>query len=57
VPNQEPDDVTKLVVDYIQKEFKKLKSKNKISVECHHAGKSWLSDVNHWNYGKYFYTS
>jgi Cys-Gly metallodipeptidase DUG1 len=46
----DPDEITRLVKDYITKEFAKLNSKNKINVECIHAGKWWLSDPNHWNY-------
>ncbi|KAJ1555051.1 hypothetical protein HK096_009828 [Nowakowskiella sp. JEL0078] len=50
VPDQEPDQITELVKSFIQSEFSKLGSKNKISVECGHAGKSWVSDVEHWNF-------
>lgn len=50
VPNMKPDDVTKLVVKYVESEFAKLGSKNTISVKCGHAGRWWLSDPNHWNF-------
>ncbi|KAJ3050544.1 hypothetical protein HK097_008510 [Rhizophlyctis rosea] len=50
VPNQEPAKITELVRKYIESEFAKLKSKNTISVDCGHAGKWWVADVNHWNY-------
>ncbi len=52
VPDQDPAKITKLVTDFINAEFAKLKSKNSIEVACGHAGKSWVADVNHWNYGK-----
>jgi len=50
VPNQEPDDLERIVLEHVRKEAKKLHTKNKIHIECLHAGKSWLSDFNHWNY-------
>ncbi|EGF81867.1 hypothetical protein BATDEDRAFT_19033 [Batrachochytrium dendrobatidis JAM81] len=50
VPNQEPAKLTKQVVDYIMSEFAKLGSKNTVHVECEHAGKSWVADINSWNY-------
>jgi Cys-Gly metallodipeptidase DUG1 len=39
VPDQDPQKVTELVKQYVNKEFEKLNSKNQIQVECHHAGK------------------
>ncbi|KAJ3119915.1 Cys-Gly metallodipeptidase [Nowakowskiella sp. JEL0407] len=50
VPNQEPDQITALVKNYLEAEFKKLNSKNKLDIGCGHAGKCWVADVNHWNY-------
>ena len=50
VPDQEPKVITELVKKYIHDEFAKLGSKNKIKVECHHAGKSWLADINNDNF-------
>lgn len=45
-----PEEVTQLVVKFVNDEFKKLNSKNKIHCECSHAGNWWLSEPNHWNY-------
>ncbi|KAI9137966.1 hypothetical protein BKA69DRAFT_1031908 [Paraphysoderma sedebokerense] len=50
VPNQTPDEIKTKVVNYLQSEFAKLGSKNKISIEALHGGKSWVADVNHYNY-------
>ncbi len=50
VPNQEPEEITKLVKTFINEEFKKLKTKNKMNLECHHAGKSWLADIHNDNF-------
>ncbi|KAI8850216.1 hypothetical protein BC829DRAFT_390124 [Chytridium lagenaria] len=50
VPNQTPERITKNVTDFIASEFAKLNSKNTYKVECLSAGKSWVADVNHWNF-------
>lgn len=50
VPNQMPDNVDPLVISYIKSEFKKLNSKNKLSIENLHGGKPWMADPTHWNY-------
>ena len=50
VPSQDPDVITKLVIDYIESEFKKLKSGNTLRVHIEHPGKPWKSDINHANY-------
>ncbi|KAI8928454.1 hypothetical protein BC831DRAFT_448725 [Entophlyctis helioformis] len=50
VPNQNPEKVTKQVCDYVNAEFAKLKSKNTVEVECQHAGKWWVANINNWNY-------
>ncbi|KAI9569343.1 CNDP dipeptidase [Boletus coccyginus] len=50
VPPQTPDSVIPLVTTYIESEFAKLNSKNKMNVEYHHGGKPWVADVNHWNF-------
>ncbi|TDL20649.1 CNDP dipeptidase [Rickenella mellea] len=50
VPDQTPANVDPLVIAYIQSEFAKLNSKNKLSIENIHGGKPWLADPNHWNY-------
>jgi Cys-Gly metallodipeptidase DUG1 len=51
VPNQEPATIEALVRNHVKNVFESLKSKNSIHLECLSAGKSWVADVNHWNYG------
>ena len=46
----QPDQVTQLVKNHVQAEFKKLNSSNSVEVECLHAGKWWLSDPNNANF-------
>ncbi|KDQ54157.1 hypothetical protein JAAARDRAFT_38762 [Jaapia argillacea MUCL 33604] len=50
VPPQTPDAVNPLVVSYLESEFAKLNSKNKLELECLHGGKPWVEDFKHWNY-------
>ena len=50
VPDQTPEAVDPLVIAYIQSEFAKLNSKNKIGIENLHGGKPWVADPEHWNY-------
>lgn len=50
VPNQTPELVGPLVIKYLEAEFAKLGSKNKLAVECQHGGKPWVADPDHWNY-------
>ncbi|KAL5520720.1 hypothetical protein ACEPAF_2722 [Sanghuangporus sanghuang] len=50
VPNQTPEQLDPLVSRYLEFEFAKLLSKNKLSVESLHGGKPWVADPNHWNY-------
>lgn len=50
VPSMQPDQVTQLVKNHVQAEFKKLNSSNSVEVECLHAGKWWLSDPNNANF-------
>ncbi|KAL1717563.1 hypothetical protein EV715DRAFT_253583 [Schizophyllum commune] len=50
VPPQTPENVTPLVKQYIEDEFKKLRTKNKLEVEYLHGGRPWVEDVKHWNY-------
>lgn len=50
VPNLLPDQVAAIAKGYIEAEFAKLGSKNKLTVETLSGGKPWVSDVNHWNY-------
>jgi len=50
VPNQEPKEISRLTIDYLNQQFASLKTKNTMRAYGLHAGKSWLSDINHWNY-------
>jgi hypothetical protein len=50
VPPQTPERVDPLVITYIESEFAKLNSKNKLTIESLHGGKPWVTDVNHWNF-------
>ncbi|KAJ3324511.1 hypothetical protein HDU76_013404 [Blyttiomyces sp. JEL0837] len=50
VPDQQPDKITENVKAFITSEFSKLHSKNSWKLDCLHAGKSWVADVNHWNF-------
>ena len=50
VPNQDPDRITRVVTEYIKKEFQKLGSKNRLHVECGHAGRWWLASPEHPNF-------
>ncbi|KAL0945990.1 hypothetical protein HGRIS_012268 [Hohenbuehelia grisea] len=50
VPPQTPENVNPLVVSYIESEFAKLKTKNKLSVEAMHGGRPWIADHKHWNF-------
>ncbi|KAJ7920592.1 hypothetical protein B0H13DRAFT_2230755 [Mycena leptocephala] len=50
VPPQTPAAVEPLVVQYLQSEFAKLGSKNRMEIEMLHSGKPWVADWKHWNY-------
>ncbi|KAJ7687614.1 hypothetical protein B0H17DRAFT_1160434 [Mycena rosella] len=50
VPPQTPDAVEPLVVSYLESEFAKLGSKNRMELELLHSGKPWVADWKHWNY-------
>jgi len=50
VPPQTPDNINPLVVSYLEAEFAKLNSKNKLDIEVLHGGKPWVANVKHWNY-------
>ena len=39
-----------LVIKYLESEFAKLNSKNKMVVENLHGGKPYLADPDHWNF-------
>ena len=46
----EPDDVDRLIFQYIDKVFKSLNSKNTCKAELMHAGKWWVASPKHWNF-------
>ncbi|KIO02527.1 hypothetical protein M404DRAFT_650522 [Pisolithus tinctorius Marx 270] len=50
VPPQTPENIIPLVKAYLESEFAKLNSKNKMFVEYLHGGKPWVADVKHWNF-------
>ncbi|KAL7284561.1 hypothetical protein ACG7TL_001853 [Trametes sanguinea] len=50
VPPQTPESIKALVVPYIEQEFAKLDSKNRLAVEMLGGGMPWMADYKHWNY-------
>ncbi|KAI9300675.1 hypothetical protein BJ944DRAFT_243983 [Cunninghamella echinulata] len=50
VPDMQNDEITKLVKEYVLKQFDLLNSKNQCKIELTHAGDHWLSSPDHWNY-------
>ena len=50
MPPQTPEMVDPLVKAYIESEFAKLNTKNKLTLEDLHGGKPWVADYKHWNY-------
>jgi Cys-Gly metallodipeptidase DUG1 len=44
------ENVDGLVIKYLESEFAKLNSKNRMTVENLHGGKPYLADPNHWNF-------
>ena len=50
VPPQTPEFIEPLVFSYVEQEFAKLNSKNKLKIENLHDGKPWVADHKHWNY-------
>jgi len=50
VPNQTPELVEKVVVDYCNKVWAGRKSPNKMVASLFHGGRCWLSDPDHPNY-------
>lgn len=38
------------MIKYLEAEFAKLNSKNKLTLENLHGGKPWVADMNHWNF-------
>ena len=50
VPPQTPTLIEPLVFAYVEQEFAKLNSKNKLKIENLHGGEPWVADYKHWNY-------
>ncbi|XP_069944343.1 cytosolic non-specific dipeptidase isoform X2 [Cherax quadricarinatus] len=50
VPNQTPESVSKLTVDYLNKQWEKRNSPNKMKASFYHGGRCWMSDTTHPNY-------
>lgn len=50
VPNQQPEKIGKLVVDYVQKKWIERKSPNKMKIEMVHGGHWWKEDPFHPHY-------
>jgi Cys-Gly metallodipeptidase DUG1 len=50
VPNLTPDNVTPLVEDFINKEFKKLNSKNKLTIKPIGDAEAWVTDYKNASY-------
>jgi len=50
VPDQEPEVMEKLVVDYLESRFKLRNSPNKLKVTMSHGGKPWVANFNHPHY-------
>jgi Cys-Gly metallodipeptidase DUG1 len=50
VPDMQPDQVDKLVFEYVEKVFKSLGSKNKMKVYLQHSGMWWRASPDHWNF-------
>jgi nonspecific dipeptidase len=50
VPNQDPEKIFKVVENYVNQEFKKLNSPNKMKLAMDHGGRPWVADFNHPNF-------
>lgn len=50
VPDMTTEKTTELVIDYVKKEFAKIKTKSKMTVELMHGGEPWVTDPNHYSY-------
>nr|XP_019957478.1 PREDICTED: cytosolic non-specific dipeptidase-like [Paralichthys olivaceus] len=50
VPDMDPKDVEKKVINYLKKKFDELKSPNKLNVYMGSGAKAWVSDFNHPHY-------
>merc|ERR1712146_257646 len=50
VPDQDPQDIIAKVNKYLEAEFAKLGSTNKLTLSCGHAGRPWVANFNDPNY-------
>ena len=50
VPNQTPDMVEKIVLDYLEKKWAERESPNSMKAFMFHGGRCWVSDTEHPNY-------
>jgi len=50
VPDQQPEEMERLVIAHLEKKFKERNSPNKLKVTMSHGAKSWVSDYNHPHY-------
>ncbi|KAK5682573.1 hypothetical protein LTS10_005701 [Elasticomyces elasticus] len=50
VPDMEPHEVDQLVYSYVNEQFRKLGSKNKLNCYLQHSGKWWVASPKHWNF-------
>lgn len=50
VPNQEPEQIAKYVVDFLNEQWSSRNSPNKMKVSMPHGGKPWAEDPNHPHY-------
>ncbi|PVV05132.1 hypothetical protein BB560_000354 [Smittium megazygosporum] len=50
VPDMDIDTLNKLVIDYVEDEFKKVGSKCSVTVSCIHSGRWWYSSPNNPNF-------
>ena len=50
MPPKTPENVSPLVIQYLEGEFAKLNSKNKLCIYLERSGKPWVADIKHWNY-------
>ena len=50
MPNQTPESVEKIVVDYLNKKWAERGSSNNMKASMFHGGRCWVSDPDHPNY-------
>lgn len=50
MPNQTPEMVEKIVLDYLEKKWAERESPNSMKAFMFHGGRCWVSDTEHPNY-------